>query len=182
MSNKRNPRRWFAVLAAAMVLGSGALPFLKTAEAEKPAAADPALERARKQVRMLDDLYKTAIVIVTTHYVDEKSDLAAGDAFQALFKTMKEKGWHEVRLLDATGQPYDDDNTPREGFEKKAVDSLKGGEAWYDEVIEKDGRKYLQAVTPIPVVMKKCTLCHEHYEGVPEGQIIGALGYTVPIE
>ncbi|MGD9853965.1 MAG: hypothetical protein AB7U20_03350, partial [Planctomycetaceae bacterium] len=53
---------------------------------------DAAVERTRKQIRMLDDLYKTAIVLVTTHYVEEDSDLAAGDAFQALFAAMKEKG------------------------------------------------------------------------------------------
>jgi len=143
---------------------------------------DPALERTRKQVRMLDDLYKTSIVLITTHYVEEDSDLAAGDAFQALFKSMKENGWHEVRLLDATGEPYDSDNTPKKGFEAEAVAALKGGAAWHEEEFEKDGKRYLRAATPVPVVMKKCVMCHDHYADVPEGQPIGALGYTIPIE
>ncbi|MEZ6056462.1 MAG: DUF3365 domain-containing protein [Planctomycetaceae bacterium] len=166
---------------ATIVAGAGLIPFLRAADPENP-AVDPATERTRKQVRMLDDLYKTAIVLVTTHYVNEDSDLAAGDAFQALFKVMKEKGHHEVRLIDATGEPYDEDNTPREGFEKTGVAKLKAGSVWYDQVIEKDGKKYLQAATPIPVVMKKCVMCHDNYANVPEGQIIGALSYTIAIE
>ena len=131
---------------------------------------------------MLDTLYKTAIVLITENYVDEKSDLAAGDAFQALFKTMKQKGYHEVRLLDATGEPYDQDNLPKDEFEKAAIAALKAGAATHEQVVEREGRRYLRVAAPIPVVMKKCVLCHANYEGVKPGQPIGALGYTLPIE
>lgn len=144
--------------------------------------SDPALERTRKQVRMLDDLYKTSIVLITENFVAESSDLPAGSAFQALFKAMKDKGWHEVRLLDATGEPYDDDNSPKDDFEKRAVKELKEGKDYLDVVIEKDGKRFLRAATAIPVVMEKCIICHEHYKDVPKGQAIGALGYTIPIE
>jgi hypothetical protein len=150
------------------------------AQAKEP--ADPAVERTRKQVRLLDDLYKSSIVLITENYVTEESDLAAGSAFQALFKAMKDKGWHEVRLLDATGEPYDDENLPKDEFEKQAVEKLKAGTPYVDEIIEKDGKRYLRAATPIPVVMQKCTLCHENYKSVPEGKPIGALGYTIEIE
>ncbi len=143
---------------------------------------DPALERTRKQVRMLDDIYKSAIVLITDNYVTENTDLAAGDAFQALFKTMKDKGYHEVRLLDATGEPYDDDNTPRDAFEKEAVKQLKTGKAWYEEVSQQDGDRILRVATPLPVVLKKCIVCHEHYANVPEGGIIGAIGYKLKVE
>jgi hypothetical protein len=51
-------------------------------------ATDPALQRTRREVRMLDDVYKTAIVLITKHYVEENSDLAAGQAFKALFGAM----------------------------------------------------------------------------------------------
>jgi hypothetical protein len=153
------------------------------ARGEKPdEKSDPALERTRKQVRMLDDLYKTSIVLITENFVEESSDLPAGSAFQALFEAMKKKGWHEVRLLDATGEPYDDDNSPKDDFEIQAVKDLKAGKPYVDQVIEKDGKRYLRAATAIPVVMKKCIICHEHYKDVPEGQAIGALGYTIPIE
>jgi hypothetical protein len=36
--------------------------------------------------------------------------------------------------------------------------------------------------TPIPVVLKKCTLCHPAYEKAKPGEPIGALGYTIAIE
>ena len=70
------------------------------------------LERARREVKLLDDIYKTAIVLITQHYVQEDSDLPAGKAFKVLFAGMKEKGWHEVRLIDATGEPLNEENAP----------------------------------------------------------------------
>ena len=44
-----------------------------------------AIERTRKQVRMLDDLYKTAVVLITTHYVKDETSFPAGGAAVALF-------------------------------------------------------------------------------------------------
>ena len=52
---------------------------------------DLALERTRKQVRMLDDIYKTAVVLITTHYVNDEDDLPAGSAAIALFDAVKKK-------------------------------------------------------------------------------------------
>ena len=148
----------------------------------KSSKKDPALERTRKQVRMLDDIYKSAIVLVTENYVTETTDLPAGSAFKAWFAAVKKKGWHEVRLLDATGEPYNDENTPMKGFEQEAVKQLKQGKLYVDKVVERNGKRYLLAATPIPVVMKKCVMCHDNYADVPAGKPIGALGYTVPIE
>ncbi|MCA9087219.1 MAG: DUF3365 domain-containing protein [Planctomycetaceae bacterium] len=167
-------RPWLAVT---LVMGSVVL----MSHAADP-APDAAVARARKQAQMLDDLYKTAIVLITENYVEEDSDLAAGDAFQALFKAMSDKGYHEVRLLDATGEPYDTDNTPRKGFEQKAIKALKGGAATYEEVVEADGKRSLRIATAVPVVMKKCVMCHGHYADAKPGAAIGALSYTIPIE
>lgn len=147
---------------------------------DKP--SDPAIERARQKVEMLDGIYKNAIVLVTEHYVTEESDLPAGSAFKKLFEVAKEKGWADTRLLDATGEPYNDENVANDEFEKRAIKKLVDGKAYYDEVIEKNGKRYLRAATAVPVVMKKCVMCHENYEGVPKGKAIGALGYTVSIE
>lgn len=169
------------VALAILVVGIALVP-LSAQEADKKEQGGPAVVRTRKTVRMLDDIYKNAIVIVTENYVNEDSDTAAGDAFQALFAAVEKKGWHKVRLLDATGDPYDDDNTPREGFEQRAVKALVKGESWYEETGNVDGKRVLMAATPIPVVMKKCVMCHAHYADVPEGKPIGALSYTIPIE
>jgi hypothetical protein len=163
----------------------GGLWLLSGGVAQEKAAgkpADPAVERTRKQVLMLDDLYKSAIVLITEHYVEEDSDLAAGSAFQALFKAMKDKGYHEVRLLDATGEPYEAKNAPSDEFEKAAIAALKKGATTHEEVVEKDGQRFLRLATPIPVVMKKCVLCHEQYAKAKPGEPIGALGYTIKVE
>ena len=149
-------------------------------------AADPeeaaAVERTRKQVRMLDDIYKTAVVLITKHYVTEDSDLPAGTAAKALFAAVKEKGWHEVRLLDATGDPIEPENAPRDDFEKAAIAKLKKGAVWHEEIVSQEGLPQLRVATPVPVVLKKCIMCHNHYKDVKEGAPIGALSYTLPIE
>jgi len=150
--------------------------------AGKPVAKDLAIERARREVRMLDDIYKTAIVLVTEHYVKTDTDLAAGSAFKALFDAVAKKGWHKARLVDATGQPYNDLNLPMEGFEKKAVAELLAGKPSYDEIVTEDGKRYLLAATAIPVVMEKCIMCHENYREVEKGKAIGAISYKVPVQ
>jgi hypothetical protein len=149
---------------------------------KKTPPQDAAVERARREVRMLDDIYKTAVVLVTEHYVKTDSDLAAGSAFKVLFDSIAKKGWHEARLVDATGQPYSDLNLPKEGFEKKAIAELLAGKPSYDQVITEDGKRYLLAATAIPVVMEKCIMCHENYRNVEKGKAIGAISYKVPVQ
>ncbi len=148
----------------------------------KISAKDAAVERTRREVRMLDDIYKTAIVLVTEHYVNKDTDLAAGSAFKALFEGVAKKGWHEARLVDATGQPYSDLNLPKEGFEKKAVAKILAGKPSYDEVVTEGNQRYLLAATAIPVVMDKCIMCHENYRDVEQGKAIGILSYKVPVQ
>jgi hypothetical protein len=170
---------WWMAVMAAVTAGVGTW---ATVVAQEKKAEDPAVVRTRKQVQVLDDIYKSAIVIITEHYVDETSGLAAGAAFQKLFDAVKQKGYHEVRLLDATGEPYEAKNLPKDEFEKAAIAALKAGKPSPEQIVEKDGKRFLRTATPIPVVMKKCVMCHPAYEKVPAGQAIGALGYTIPIE
>ena len=154
----------------------------QVAVAEEKDKSDPAVERTRKTVRMLDDIYKTAVVLITEHYVNDEGDLPAGTAAIVLFDAIKKKGWHEVRLLDATGQPYDDKNTAKDDFDREAIKQLKAGKSFFDRVVEVEGKPHLRAATPIPVVSKKCIMCHEHYADAKKGEPIGVLSYTVPIE
>jgi len=172
--------RTLAALGLIATLGLAAT--LPAADEPKAGTKDKAVERARKEVKMLDGIYKNAIVLITTHYVTEKTDVPAGVAFKKLFETAKKEGWHEVRLLDATGDPYEPANVAKTDFEKKAIKEILGGKDYVDEVVKKDGKRYLQAATAIPVVMEKCVMCHEHYGDVPKGKAIGALGYIVPID
>ena len=140
---------------------------------------DPAVERARRQVKMLDDLYKTTIVFITNTYVTSDSDVAAGEIARDLFGAMREKGWHDARLVDVTGHPTNDENAPRDGFEKAAIKRILAGETYVDEVATEKGKQYLLAATLVPVVNEKCIICHP---GWKVGQTIGAVSYKLPIE
>ncbi|HVX11826.1 MAG TPA: DUF3365 domain-containing protein [Pirellulales bacterium] len=144
-----------------------------------PEKKDPAVERTRKQVKMLDDLYKTTIVFITNTYVDSGKDVAAGEIARDLFKAMSEKGWHDARLVDATGHPTNDENAPRDGFEKAAVKKILAGEKYVDEIKTEKGKPYLLAATVVPVVNQKCILCHPTWK---VGEVAGALTYKLPIE
>lgn len=157
----------------------------KQIKANAAAAQDvdaAALQRTRKTLRMLDDLYKTTVVLVTDTYVEDESSPPAGAAAIAIFDAMKKKGWHDVRLVDATGEPLENDNAPADEFEKQAVGKLKSGESYYEQIVQRDGKDYLRGATPIPVVLQKCVLCHPHYEDAKPGEPIGVLSYTLEIE
>lgn len=158
------------------------LVFSVRVDGEENSSKDAALERTRKTVKMLDDIYKTAVVLITDKYVESEDDFPAGAAAIALFDAIDKKGWHQVRLIDATGEPYDEDNAPRDAFERQAVSQLKAGKSYYEQVVDDQGKRFLRAATPIPVVMKKCAMCHPHYANVPAGQPIGALSYRILIE
>jgi hypothetical protein len=140
---------------------------------------DAALERARREVRMLDDLYKTAVVLITDHYVEDISDTAAGEVASELFAAMKKNGWHEAHLVDATGKPINKANRPRDDFERKAIEKIKAGEKYYEEVEGTGDNRTLRAATIVPVVMKKCIICHP---GFKEGDLLGAISYKLKVE
>ena len=173
----------FLALFAGLGLAALCLPADRVTRAAENKAADPAaVERARKTVRMLDDVYKTTVVLITDKYVNSKKDYPAGRAAIKLFGDISKKGWHEVRLIDASGEPYNEKNVAQDNFDREGLKQLKAGKAGYDEVIRKDGKPYLRAITPIPVVMDKCVMCHANYKNAKKGEAIGALTYTVPIE
>lgn len=162
-----------------LALACLAIPCCLFAQGEE---VDARVAQAKKEVRMLDDLYKTAVVLVTENYVKTESDLAAGSAFKLLFKAMKEKGHHEARLVDATGEPYEPENAPADAFEKAAIKALKGGSAYYDQVEQRGGKQVYRAATAVPVVLKKCAMCHPAYEKAKPGEAIGAVMYVLPLD
>lgn len=153
-----------------------------TAAQAKSEPSEAALKRTRRTVQMLDDIYKTTVVLITDKYVNGESDFPAGSAAVALFKHVTDKGWHQVRLLDATGDPLNPENVAGDAFEKRGIDELKSGKDYFEEVVEQDGQHHLRAITPIPVVMKKCVMCHPHYADVEEGAAIGAISYSLVID
>jgi hypothetical protein len=152
------------------------------ANAEKKAPDEKAVARARKTIGMLDDIYKRTVVLITDKYVNDVDDFAAGSAAVLLFEQISKGGTHQVRLLDASGQPHNPENVAKDAFEKEAIRQLKAGAKSHELVTEEKGQAVLRVVTPVPVVMAKCTMCHEHYKDVKEGEPIGAISYAIPID
>ncbi|WDQ15205.1 c-type heme family protein [Rhodopirellula sp. P2] len=146
------------------------------------APSEAAIERTRQKVKMLDNIFKQTIVLITDKYVHGDDDFAAGSAAVLLFKNISESGKDQVRLIDATGDPYEAENVARDAFEKKGVTALKSGKANHELVVQNEKGAYLRVLTPVPVVMEKCIMCHAHYADVPKGDPIGAISYTVPIQ
>lgn len=170
-------------LTSALILG--ALPLLVSAThgvAEEPYNRDLAVERARREARMLDDIYKNGIVAITDNFVNDKEMIPAGTAFKQVFAAAEKNGWHKVRLVDATGEPLEEENSPEDDFEKMAIKKLVNGEEWVEAIENRKGTRQLRVATPIPVVLTKCVMCHDNYEDVPKGQAIGALTYVIPID
>src|SRR5262245_17106680 len=108
------------VVAAAVGVGLFVSQYQGPASPVAPAsAAEPkgpdkaAVERTREQVKMLDDLYKTAVVKITKVYVGQQGEVPAAVAAMEIFEEMKKKGWHSARLVDASGKPKNKDNVAK---------------------------------------------------------------------
>ncbi|CAN5855161.1 hypothetical protein BH20PSE1_BH20PSE1_19280 [soil metagenome] len=177
---KQSIKKSIFVVSSLLLAGTLTIAGIGPFAAEKASdAKDAAVERTRQQVKMLDDLYKTVVVLITEHYVKDPSILPAATASKALFAEMKKKGWHEVRLLGLTDTLFNPENKPSDAFEQAAAKKLLAGEAGHEEVVEKGGKRYLRVATGIPVVMEKCIMCHTTWKG-NKGNI-GALSYTAPV-
>lgn len=172
-------RSWLGMAFAGIVMLAG---FAGLRAEDKAAPAEAEVARARKTVQMLDDVYKTAVVLITDKYVHSEDDFPAGGAAIALFDQISKKGWHQVELLDVSGEPYDDANVANDEFEKAAVEAIRAGKGFYEATEVKDGKPVYRAMTAIPVVMQKCVMCHPNYKNVKEGAAIGALSYALPME
>jgi hypothetical protein len=181
----RQPRCWslfggtigLAALVAVILTSRG--PEVRAQEPAAAPAKDPAVERARQQVQMLDDLYKNAVVSITKTYVGKQEDRPAIMIAKDVFAAMKKKGWHSARLVDATGDPLNDSNAPKTEFEKQASLRIRSGQTYYDQVVGEGTDRRLLAATVVPVVMKECAVCHADRK---VGEVLGFLRYEVPIK
>ena len=77
-----------------------------------------------------------------------------------------------MRLWNASGKPTEEKNAPQDDFEKAALKQWKGERSWGQEEIQNDDKRALRVATPLPVVLEKCVMCHDHFRAP-----IGALSY-----
>jgi hypothetical protein len=178
-----HPRQWNVVgclvslaVVAGLIIG---ISREREARAQATVVADPALERAREQVKMLDDLYKNAIVSITKTYVGQQDKRPAIMIAKDVFGAMRKRGWHSARLVDATGEPLNDANAPKSDFEQEAYQLIRSGKPYYERVIGEGKDRRLLAATVVPVVMKKCAECHADRK---LGEVLGFLRYEIPIK
>lgn len=99
-----------------------------------------------------------------------------------LFENISKSGSHHVRLIDASGEPYDPENTAQDDFEREGIKQLKQGATSVEEGVSKDDPFFIRTLTPVPVVMNTCVMCHEHYGDAKKGEPIGAICFTLPFE
>ncbi len=137
------------------------------------------LDHAREKVRLLDDVYKTYIVLITEEYVDDPAVLSAAALSKRVFESMNKKGWYRTRLLDATGSPFNPDNNPRDEFEREAIKAMHSGNDYFEKIEKIGGKDYLRAATSVHAVMKGCIACHPDRKF---GDLLGAISYGVPLE
>jgi hypothetical protein len=146
-------------------------------QARSDGGSHASVVRTREQVKMLDDLYKTAVVLITEHYVEKPSNLSAASAAKALFRHMEKQGWHQVRLVGLTQSLMNKGNAPADAFEEAAAARLVTGGAFHEAVVTENGTQYLRYATPLPVVMPKCLMCHPSWKGNTGN--VGSLMYKV---
>jgi hypothetical protein len=140
---------------------------------------DPALTRTREQVKMLDDLYKNAVVSITSRYVEGQGKQPAIMVAQDVFGAMKKQGWHSAKLVDASGEPLNEENSPETAFEKDAAKAMNSGQPYFERVVGEGNDRRLLAATVVPVVMKRCANCHTHKK---VGEVLGFIRYDIPIK
>ncbi|GAX62621.1 ribulose 1,5-bisphosphate carboxylase, large subunit [Candidatus Scalindua japonica] len=140
---------------------------------------EKAIKRGRQTVKMLDEMYKTFIVLVTDEYVKDETMFSALTISKKVFERMSAKGWYNARLLDATGDPHNPDNSARTKFERDAIEAFIDGKSFYEKVEKVDGVYYYKAATSVSIVTDGCTICHPHNK---QGDLLGGISYSFPLD
>jgi hypothetical protein len=161
------------VLACSTTFVVLALTFAEPLPASAPPEADEALDRTRMQVKMLDDLFKVAVVDITNRY----DGPPAAKVVKSVFDAARANGYFVAKLLDATGSPMNEGNAPQDDFEKRAAQAMNDGQTYVEEIVSDGVSRRLRVATLVPAVVKKCASCH----GAKVGDVLGFLSYDIPI-
>lgn len=134
---------------------------------------------ARDTVKILDDVYKSYVVAITEAYVKDPGTIAAATITKRVFTEVAKNGSHSARLISALEPPFNEENSPKDDFEKGAIKALKEGKTYFERVERVNGVDSLRAVTVVSAVMKQCLICHSDKK---EGDLLGGISYVVPLK
>ncbi|MBC8553236.1 MAG: hypothetical protein H8D23_26750 [Candidatus Brocadiales bacterium] len=140
---------------------------------------EKAVKRARQTVKILDVMYKSFIVLITDEYVKGETMFSALTVSKKVFEKMSTKGWYKARLLDATGDPHNPENTPRTKFGRDTIGAFIDGKSFYKRIEKIGGEYYYKAATSVSIVIDGCTICHPHNK---HGDLLGGISYTFPLD
>lgn len=132
------------------------------------------LPEGRRQVRMMDDVYKTAVVATHQMYVQDPGTPAAVIWAKQVINKLKGKGWPDARIFATHDRPLNPENAPADSFERNAAAAFKKGKVSYEEVASGE----LRYATDLRLLDKKCVMCH--VRGKP-GDLVGGVSYRVPL-
>ena len=107
--------------------------------------------------------------MIAQHYVNDEDSIPAATSFEKPFEATEQRGWHKVRLLDATGEPSNDQNIAEDTSEKPATTKILAGDSCDKPVQVQRETKHLLVAVQIPLVFVNCTMCHDKYENVTKG-------------
>ncbi len=140
---------------------------------------EKAVKRARQTVKLLDEMYKAFIVLITDEYVKDDTMFSALTVSKKVFEKMGAKGWYKARLIDATGDPHNPENSPKTKFERDAIEAFIDGKSFFDKTEKIGGEYYYQAASSLSIVTDGCTICHPHNK---YGDLLGGISYTFPLD
>lgn len=158
-----------AVLAAAAI--GVAISLSAAAAPEKnPEPVRMSLPEARRTVRMMDDIYKAAVVHTHQMYVQDAGTPAAVIWAKQVFKSINGKGWPAAHMLASGDRPLNPENSPSDAFDKEAIRAFQAGKPTFEKV---EGNT-LRYATEIRILDQKCLMCHVHNKN---GDLVGGVSY-----
>lgn len=173
-------RRQRAAVLAALTLALAASVLRAAAVSAAPKTAAPvkaeavSLAEGRRQVRMMDDIYKAAVISTHKMYVQDPGTPAAVIWAKQVIKQLEGKGWPESRLFASHDRPLNPENAIADDFERAAAVAFKSGKTSFEQV--KGGE--LRYATDIRIIDRKCVMCHVRNK---EGDLLGGVAYRIKV-
>jgi len=172
-----NPESRLRATVLAVIGASVALSIIRAATAASkpsPPVERVTLAEGRRQVRMMDELYKTAVVATHKMYVQDPGTPAAVIWAKQVINGVKGKGWPDARIFATHDRPLNPENTPVDDFERSAAAAFRQGKTSFEQVTPNE----LRYATDIRILDKKCIMCHVRSK---EGDLAGGVSYRVPL-